>query len=169
MSANRNDLISQMNTASSELLREKGYISFVDLLLRMGKLTQQDYEAWRNRKVPYLEKVITINLSKICMLLRALHTNSDNGGLRPSHTAYLSWGKGKKVPLRFSKSGDPNLERVWATHFLPSQKRAGDGKVVASDRDDMAACEQRREVTIRNFRKVQKDAGRGQEPVGEGK
>lgn len=52
MSANRSDLISQMNLLSTELLREKGYISFVDLLLRMGKLTQKDCEAWRNRKIP---------------------------------------------------------------------------------------------------------------------
>jgi len=61
MSTNRKDLITQMNTASSELFRGKGYISFVDLLIRMGKLSQQDYEAWRNRKVPYLERVITID------------------------------------------------------------------------------------------------------------
>jgi hypothetical protein len=128
MSANRNDLITQMNSTSSELLREKGYISFVDLLIRMEKLTQQDYEAWRNRKVPCLEKVVTINLAKIGILLRALHANSTNGGLRPSHSAYFSWGKGKKVPLRFSKSGDPNLERVYATHFLLPQKMSGEVK-----------------------------------------
>lgn len=83
MSSNRHDLISQMSTTSSELLREKGYISFVELLIRMGKLTQQDYEAWRNRKVLYLEKVVTINLAKIGILLRALHANNTNGGLRP--------------------------------------------------------------------------------------
>lgn len=129
MSTNRHDLITQMNTTTSELLREKGYISFVDLLLRMGKLTQQNYEAWRNRKVPYLERVVTINLAKIGVLLRALHANSTNGGLRPSHTAYLSWGKGKKIPLRFSKSGDPNLESAYATHFLLPQKRAEEGKL----------------------------------------
>ncbi len=118
MSANRNDLITQMNTVSSELLREKGYISFVDLLIRMGKLTKENYEAWRFRKIPYLEKVVTINLSKISILLRALHANGKQGGLRPSIAAYLSWGKGKKIPLRFSKSGDPNIERAYATHFL---------------------------------------------------
>jgi hypothetical protein len=39
MSANRHDLITQMNTASCELLREKGYISFADLLIQTGKLT----------------------------------------------------------------------------------------------------------------------------------
>jgi len=129
MSANRHDLITQMNAITSELLREKGYISFVDLLIRMEKLTQHDYEAWRNRKVPYLEKVVIINRSKIGILLRALHANSTNGGLRPSHTAYHSWGKGKKGSLRFSKFGDPNLERAYATHFLLPQKMSGEVKV----------------------------------------
>lgn len=118
MSANRNDLITQMNTASTELLREKGYISFVELLIRMEKLTQKDYEAWRCRKVPYLEKVIIINQAKIGVLLRILHDNGRKGGLQPSFTAYHSWGKGEKNPLRFSNSGDPNIERAYSTHFL---------------------------------------------------
>lgn len=122
MSANRSDLIGKINEASSELLREKGYISFVDLLIRMEKLSLKDYEEWRRRKIPYLEKVVTINLSKIGMLLRALHANGCNGGLRPSVTVYLSWGKGKKSPLRFSKSGDPNIEQAYSTHFLRTNK-----------------------------------------------
>jgi len=118
MGASRSDLIGKMNEASSELLREKGYISFVDLLIRMGKLTQKDYEEWRCRKVPYLEKVISINLAKISVLLRAMHDNGKKGGLRSSNTVYLSWGKGKKIVLRFSKSGDPNVERAYSTHLL---------------------------------------------------
>jgi hypothetical protein len=123
MSANRSDLIGKMNEASSELLREKGYISFVDLLIRMEKLSQKDYEEWRRRRIPYLEKVIIINLSKIGMLLRALHANGRKGGLRPSVTVYLSWGKGKKSLLRFSKSGDPNIEKAYSTHLLRPDKR----------------------------------------------
>lgn len=122
MSANRSDLIGQMNAASSELLREKGFISFVDLLIRMGKLTQKDYEEWRCRKIPYLEKVITINLAKIGVLLRTMHDNGKKGGLRPSITVYHSWGKGKKIPLRFSKTGDPNIERAYSTHLLRPNK-----------------------------------------------
>jgi hypothetical protein len=122
MSANRSDLIGKMNEASSELLREKGYISFVDLLIRMEKLSQKDYEEWRQRRIPYLEKVIILNLAKIGVLLRALHANGRKGGLRPSVTVYLSWGKGKKDPLRFSKSGDPNIEKAYSTHFLRLNK-----------------------------------------------
>ncbi len=35
MSLSRVDLIKKMNEASSELIREKGYISFVDVLIKV--------------------------------------------------------------------------------------------------------------------------------------
>ena len=38
MSLNRKDLIEQMNEASSVVLRENGFITFVDVLIQMGKL-----------------------------------------------------------------------------------------------------------------------------------
>lgn len=119
---NQNDLIKKMNDASSELLREKGYISFVDILLKMGVLKNEDYEAWRFRKVPNLEQVIAVNLSKINLMLRTLHQNARKGGLRPSKTGYVAWGKGPKTPLKFSKSGDENIEEAYRTHFLRPKK-----------------------------------------------
>ena len=51
MGLNRNDLIKKMNGTSSEALREKGYVSFVDILIRMDKLSKEDYEAWHFRRV----------------------------------------------------------------------------------------------------------------------
>jgi hypothetical protein len=92
MSLNRRDLIKQLNEALSELLREKGYISFVDVLMKIGKLTKDDYEHWRFRRIPYLEQVITVNLAKVNHLLRTLHANAKRGGLKASKTAYMPWG-----------------------------------------------------------------------------
>ena len=66
---NRAELVSSMNRASSELLREKGFISFVDVLIHMGKLTKEDHESWRMRRIPYLERAIRLNLSQISHLL----------------------------------------------------------------------------------------------------
>ena len=43
---------------ADRLLQEKGYISVVELLLAMGRLSKQDYERWRFRKVPHLEAVL---------------------------------------------------------------------------------------------------------------
>lgn len=118
MSLNRGDLIRKMNKASSELLREKGYISFVDVLIKIGKLRKEDYENWRFRRVPYLEKVITANLAKVNHMLRTLHEKAKRGGLKASRVAYMSWGKGPKTTLRFSKTGDPNIDVAYSTHFL---------------------------------------------------
>jgi hypothetical protein len=125
MSLNRTDLVKQMNEAASQLLRERGYISFVEVLLRMGKLTKEQYEAWRFRKLPCLEQAVTMNLAKINHLLRMFHRNARKGGLRASKTAYVSWGKAPKISLRFSKSRDPNIEEAYATHFLRPKEGAG--------------------------------------------
>src|SRR3990172_320390 len=118
MSVNRNDLVRQMKEASAILLEEKGYISFVDVLVRMGKLTKADHDAWRFGRTSNIERVTTVNLAKINHLLRAFQQHARAGGLRPSKTVYLSWGKGRKQQLRFSKSGAPNIEDAYGTHFL---------------------------------------------------
>ena len=73
ISLNRNDLIEKMNETSSVVLREKGYISFVYVLTWMGKLSKEDYDAWRFRQVPCLERVIKVILLRInVMFPRAL-------------------------------------------------------------------------------------------------
>jgi hypothetical protein len=113
-----------MTEASSVVLRKKGYIGFVDVLIQMGKLTRDDYEAWRFNKVQCLEEVISVNLSKVNHMLRTLHRNCRNGNLWPSRTLYVSWGKGPKRPLRFSKSGDPSIEEAYSTHFLRPKEGA---------------------------------------------
>lgn len=90
----------------------------VGVLMELGKLSRQDYERWRSRQVPFLERVTPGNLARLNIILRAVQANAPRGKLRASWTAYMSWGKGKRQPLRFSKTGDPNLERAYATHYL---------------------------------------------------
>ena len=77
---------------------------------------------------PYLENVIQLNLSQISAICRALHLSASRGNLKASWTAYVKWGKGNRTPLRFSKSGDPALERRWATHYLPARRAESDDK-----------------------------------------
>ncbi len=123
---NRAELVSSMNQASSKLLREKGFISFVDVLIQMGRLTKEDHDSWRMRRIPYLERVIRLNLSQLNHLRRTLRQNAVKGHLRPSQTAYVSWGKGPKQPLRFSKSGHPRIEEAYATHFVRRERQVKD-------------------------------------------
>jgi hypothetical protein len=118
MSLNNRQVIERTNIASTKLLKEKGYISTVDVLIEMGKLTEQDYENWRFRKVPYLEKVIKVNMSKINVILRAIQEYSQGSKLKPSKAIYKSWGKGPKRLLRFSKYGERNVEEAYSTHYI---------------------------------------------------
>jgi len=69
-------------------------------------------------RVPYLEKVIRCNLTRLSRLLRILRFHAHDLNLVPSVTAYMRWGKGPKRCLRFTKTGDPRLEEAYARHFV---------------------------------------------------
>jgi hypothetical protein len=133
---NRAELVTSLNRATSELLREKGFVSLVDVLMRMGRLTKEDYESWRMKRIPYLERAIRLNLSQLSHLLRTLRQIAVKGKLKPSKAAYVSWGKGPQKPLRFSKSGHPRIEEAYATHFVNRDRGPKDktSDLSASDR-----------------------------------
>jgi hypothetical protein len=115
---NRQDLERALSTITSELLKEKGYLSFSDIFIRLGYLSPSDYENWRMKRVSPLERVLKVNLSRINFIMKTVRRNSLSGHLKPSLTVYKSWGKGKKTLLQFSKSGDPTIETAYATHFV---------------------------------------------------
>ena len=45
--------------------RSRGYATVVDVLMDIGVLDKAKYEDWRFGRIPYLERVCTINLSKL--------------------------------------------------------------------------------------------------------
>lgn len=113
MLANMNDaeLKHRVRSVASNILKESNYISPVDMLMKIGVLSAKDYENWRFGRVPYLEKVCKTNLSKLSLMMNELRAFARRNYLKPSWTAYYQWGvKGKKIPLRLSKSGGPNIE-----------------------------------------------------------
>lgn len=121
---NNNELKQKVQAIAENLLKEKNYISPVDLLMRSNILVDKDYEDWRHGRVPYLERVCRINLSKLSLLMKELMIYAKQNNLKPSLTVYHQWGvKGKKIPLRFSKSGVQNIEKAYATHYVVSDKR----------------------------------------------
>jgi len=69
---NRRDLQKKVNVVTGELLREKGHIAFVNVLVKLGYLGQNDHEAWRMRRIPFLEKAIRIDLGKINFIMKTV-------------------------------------------------------------------------------------------------
>jgi hypothetical protein len=104
--------------AVSETLATARVVAPVEVFVRMNLLSTDDLEDWRQGRVRYLEKVIRCNLSKASRVLRILRFHAHNLNLEPSLTNYLRRAEGKRLPLRFSKTGEPNVEEAYARHFV---------------------------------------------------
>lgn len=106
-----------------EILRHGNVVAAVDVLIGMGLVTPERIEDWRHGRVPYLERVIDCNLTRLSRLLRILRFHAHDLKLVPSTTAYMRWGKGPKRRLRFTKTGDRKVEEAYARHFIWPAKR----------------------------------------------
>lgn len=101
---------------------KNGYVTAIDVLLGIGWVRPEKVEDWRRGRVPCLEQVIVASLPKISAAMRVFRRWAEDAGLRPSETVYVSWTSDRRK-LRFSRSGDPNIERAYRTHWLlPSQR-----------------------------------------------
>ncbi|MFV2072216.1 MAG: hypothetical protein ACC742_06135 [Thermoanaerobaculales bacterium] len=111
-------LYPRVTRAVEKLLARGKVVAPVDVLIDMGLLEPKRLEDWRRGRVPYLEKVIGCNLTRLSRLLRILRFHAHDLKLKPSVTAFMRWGKGPKQRIRFTKTGDPKLEEAYARHFV---------------------------------------------------
>lgn len=115
---NRTELKKKVKQFAIELLKEKKYVSSIDLLIKLDYLAKSDYEKWRFGKIEFLEKACTANLSKLNFINSSLKAISKELDLKESWTAYMKFGKGPKMKLRFSKSNDKNIDNRYSTHYV---------------------------------------------------
>lgn len=92
-------------------LKEKGLATVVDTFIDIGILDKLNYEKWRKGQVLYLEQVCKGNLNKLSEIIKEIYKYSKELDLKESFTFYKKYGKGK-VKLRFSKSGQDNIEKT---------------------------------------------------------
>ena len=112
----------QIVKAVEGLLLEKGFVAPLELFIRMDLLSPEAVENWRRGRIAYLERVIGCNLSKASRILRILQMHAHDLDLKPSLTEYKRWTKGSRPLLRFSKTGDLNIEDAYARHFVSPRK-----------------------------------------------
>jgi len=113
----RNDpMFRRIECVVAELLTRGNVVAPVDVLVGMGLLRPEHLGDWRRGRLPYLERVINCNLTRLSRLLRILRFHAHDLNLKPSATVYNRYGKGTKQRLRFSKTGDAGLEAAYATH-----------------------------------------------------
>lgn len=113
-----NPLYPRIARAVETMLQSGKVVAPVDVLVGIGLLAPERLEDWRRGRVPYLERVIDCNLTRLSRLLRVLGFHAHDLNLVPSVTVYMRWGKGPKQRLRFTKTGDPKLEEAYARHFV---------------------------------------------------
>jgi Fe-S-cluster containining protein len=125
----------------AEVLRRDGYVSVVQVLVEMQRLTPARLEDWRFGRVPCLERVVQGSLGGLSAIGREIRRSALAQGLRPSFTVYRTWGRGPKRALRFSKSGEPSIEQAYATHWLSRRGRdsSAGAAATAESRDSSAA------------------------------
>ena len=106
---NNKELKKKVKQFVSELSYLKGYVSSVDILLKLGYITESDHQKWRFGKVEYLEKVCNVNLHKLSAINKLIRTFAEASDLKKSWTNYHRYNKGPKTKLVFSKTQDPNI------------------------------------------------------------
>lgn len=133
------ELTGKVHSAVYHQCQKRGYAAPVDVLLEIGVLPKQKYEDWRHGRVDYLERVCTVNLRKLSFIMHQIRVYAQKSNLKPSVTVYKQWAVKKKngqghtpvIRLRFSKSGDPEIEKAYATHFVDA-KRVSELKALAN-------------------------------------
>ena len=68
----------------AELLAKGNVVAPVDVLIGMGLLRPEHLNNWRRGRVPYLERVINCNLTRLSRLLRILRFHAHDLNLKPS-------------------------------------------------------------------------------------
>lgn len=121
---NDKELIAKVNSAMYHQCRIRGYAAPVDVMMDIGVLSKQKYEDWRFGRAAFLEGVCTVNLRKLSLVMHQMRSYAVKENLKASVCCYKRWGKHKTMSLRFSKSGNPDIEKWYATHFVDTVKTA---------------------------------------------
>ena len=143
---NNHELTVKVHSAMYRQCRSRGFATPVDVLMDIGVLEKSKYEDWRFGRIPYLERVCMINLSKLSTIRHEMRVYAQKAGLKPSFCYYKQWGTKKKggqgrkpvIPLRFSKHGNPEIEKQYATHFVDAKRIA---ELKSKRIEDIAAAE----------------------------
>lgn len=113
----RRNLDQRVRQAAEAALSDKKYVSTIDVLVGIGWLAPSNVDAWRQTRIDYLEQAIAAGLPRISEAMHVFRTWAMVKGLVASETDYVARQPGR-APLRFSKSGDANIERHYRTHWV---------------------------------------------------
>lgn len=117
MDGRRSTLEERVIRAAEGALAEQHFVSAIDVLTGIGWLADSAVDRWRQGRVEFLEREVQANLSKISTAMALFRRWAGRQGLVPSETAYVARTRDRRA-LRFSRSGDPDIERAYRMHWI---------------------------------------------------
>jgi hypothetical protein len=114
---NRRKLQDRVIRAAEAALAAQKHVSPVDVLVGIGWLDPTALARWQRGQVAYLEEVVRTNLPRISEAMKLFRSWAAVKQLRPSETHYVARTPSRQT-LRFSKSADPTIERLYRTHWI---------------------------------------------------
>jgi hypothetical protein len=106
--------------AAEDAFARDRYVTAIDVLTGLGWLPQARLDEWRQGRLPYLEAGVQAGLGKVSEAMLTFRKWAVNRGLKPSETVYVARTRSRQR-LRFSKSGNPAIERAYRTHWVSPQ------------------------------------------------
>jgi hypothetical protein len=116
-SSGRTRLEERVVRAAEQALADHQHVTAIDVLLGLGWLAPSHLDRWRQGRVAHLEGVTNAGLGKISSAMQILRRWARDRGLEPSETVYVARTRDRRR-LRFSVSGDPDIERSYRTHWV---------------------------------------------------
>lgn len=114
---NRSALLDRIDKAAEASLAANGYVSPIDVLVGIGWLDPGALERWRRGQIDCLERVVQTKLPRISEAMKLFRSWAAGKGLSASETHYVARTPQRQT-LRFSRSGDHTIERLYRTHWV---------------------------------------------------
>jgi hypothetical protein len=114
---NRPSLADRIATAAEAALAAEHSVAPVEVLAGIGWLDPGAFRRWRQGQLDFLEPAMQVDPSRIAEALSLLRSWASAKGLIASETDYVARAP-QRQKLRFSGSGNEDLERVYRTHWV---------------------------------------------------
>lgn len=114
---NRQELEARVIRAAETALSRKQFVSAIDVFCGMDRLSAKQVDDWRKGRIDFLERVIQGNMRKISLSMAIFRRWARDKKLQPRETGYVRRTRSGRIPLQFSKSGDPQIEKSYRTHY----------------------------------------------------
>jgi hypothetical protein len=114
---NRDKLHDRVARAAEAALAAQNYVSCIDVIVGIGWTDPGTVKRWRLGQVDCLEGVLQVNPHRISEAMKLFRSWATERGLFPSETDYVARTL-QRQRLRFSRSGDATIERLYRTHWV---------------------------------------------------